>query len=249
MTGTLLAVPLTATGLKAPTHPILKFPFIGPGPNLERQESSHPHQVYQRSSSEILIPDLGADKIWRLAPSASGEWEIKGEVACASGAGPRHVQLVASDLYVLNELNNTLSHYTLPGGLGTTASVRTTQPCTLLPTPPGAGAAELLLHPAGKYLYATNRDSGDAKGDTIAIFKLEASVLALGAKEPKWVKEVHTGLEHIRGAVIKELDGKVWLIAAGVKGGGIKVFEVVGGENLVEVAHAAIEKVTGFAWL
>jgi len=207
--------------------------------------------VYQRSATEILIPDLGADKIWRLSPSAeTGEWTIRGEIACEPGSGPRHIQVVASDLYVLNELANTLSHFTLPTALSTTASHQTTQPCTLLPTPPGAGAAELLIHPNGSYMYATNRDSKNVAGDTIAIFRLQGSIRSLGAKEPKWVKEVHTGLEHIRGAVIREYEGKVYLVAAGQKSGGVKAYEVTeDGEDLKEVAHIQVEKVTGFVWL
>ncbi|KZP00978.1 putative isomerase YbhE [Calocera viscosa TUFC12733] len=247
MTGTLITIPLSPSGLQAPTTPLLKFPFIGPGPNPGRQESSHPHEVFQRSGSEVLIPDLGADKIWRLAPSATG-WEIGGEIPLPPGSGPRHVQVVASDLYVLNELNNSLSHYTLPQALGTSASLHSSLPCTLLETK--GGAAELLLHPSGGYLYATNRDSKHPKGDTVAIFKLQASLLALGAKEAKWVKEVHTGLVHIRGAVIREYEGKVYLVAAGKDGGGVKAFEVTeGGEDLKEVAQVDVENVTGFVWL
>jgi len=251
MTGTLQTVPLSPAGLQAPQFPLLKFPFIGPGPNASRQECSHPHEVFQRSATEVLIPDLGADKIWRLSPSAeTGEWTISGDVACEPGSGPRHIQVVAGDLYVLNELSNTLSHFTLPTALTTTAGHHSTQPCTLLPTPPGAGAAELLLHPNGGYLYATNRDSANVAGDTIAIFKLQTSLLALGAKEPKWVKEVHTGLGHVRGAVIKEEGGKVYVVAAGQKSGGVKAFEVTeGGEDLKEIAHVMVDKVTGFIWL
>ncbi|KZT51097.1 putative isomerase YbhE [Calocera cornea HHB12733] len=249
MAGTLQTVPLTPLGLLPARHPLLKFPFIGPGPNPARQESSHPHEVYQRSATELLVPDLGADKIWRLAPSApTGEWAIAGDIVGPPGAGPRHIQVVASDLYVLNELDNTLSHWTLPLALGTSASHHSTQPCTRLTTT--GGAAELLIHPAGGYLYATNRDSNNVAGDTIAIFKLQPSLLALGAREPKWLREVHTGLSHIRGAVIREFEGSVYLLAAGQNGGGVKAYEVTdGGEDLQELAQVDVDKVTGFVWL
>ena len=76
--------------------------FSGTGPVTERQEKSHPHQVYGVTKSlgdnlsvdEILIPDLGADKIWRLKQSAEGKWEKKEEITLDDkhlGGGPRHV--------------------------------------------------------------------------------------------------------------------------------------------------------------
>jgi 6-phosphogluconolactonase (cycloisomerase 2 family) len=63
--------------------------FSGTGPNEQRQEASHPHEVYVHGD-EILIPDLGADKIWRLLKGPSG-WEVKGAIDYPAGAGPRHI--------------------------------------------------------------------------------------------------------------------------------------------------------------
>ncbi|KAG8767498.1 hypothetical protein FRC19_005382 [Serendipita sp. 401] len=63
--------------------------FSGTGPNLDRQEASHPHEVY-RHGEELLIPDLGADKTWRVIKGENG-WEVKGAVEYPAGAGPRHV--------------------------------------------------------------------------------------------------------------------------------------------------------------
>lgn len=71
--------------------------FVGSGPNKERQESSHPHQVYlvKHSSSEVevLVPDLGSDKTWRLIKNSEGIWERWGEISYDKniGGGPRHV--------------------------------------------------------------------------------------------------------------------------------------------------------------
>lgn len=82
-------------------QPVIEF--TGTGPELTRQASSHPHQVYHHYTTftptseayeEVLVPDLGADKVWRLSRGINGLWEASGEVAFESslrGGGPRHV--------------------------------------------------------------------------------------------------------------------------------------------------------------
>ena len=72
----------------------LPLQFLGSGPCKERQESSHPHQVYySQNTDEVLVPDLGADTIWRLSRSNDGVWEKKGQLEFDKhpGGGPRHV--------------------------------------------------------------------------------------------------------------------------------------------------------------
>lgn len=66
--------------------------FEGNGPNKIRQESSHPHQVifHHKLQEEILVPDLGTDKVWRLTKNAGGIWDVAGYVDFPSGTGPRH---------------------------------------------------------------------------------------------------------------------------------------------------------------
>lgn len=66
--------------------------FSGTGPNTDRQEGSHPHQVIPHPTyKEVLVPDLGADKTRRLVRGADGKWEEKGVVTYKPGSGPRHV--------------------------------------------------------------------------------------------------------------------------------------------------------------
>lgn len=94
MGGSILDVPYTTSPLhltdtskekKAGDH----IQFSGTGPNADRQESSHPHEVYVYED-ELLIPDLGADKTWRLTKGPAG-WEVKGAIDYPAGAGPRHI--------------------------------------------------------------------------------------------------------------------------------------------------------------
>lgn len=64
----------------------------GTGPDPDRQESSHPHHVVSiPGRTELLIPDLGADRTWRVVRDpATGELTVQGEVVYAPGSGPRH---------------------------------------------------------------------------------------------------------------------------------------------------------------
>lgn len=64
----------------------------GSGPNQARQLSSHAHQaILHPDREELLIPDLGADKVWRFTKAETGKWEIGGHIKYSSGGGPRHV--------------------------------------------------------------------------------------------------------------------------------------------------------------
>ena len=67
-------------------------PFTGTGPNKDRQEGSHLHQVVPHPTyQEVLVPDLGADKTRRLVHDADGQWVERGAIEYKAGAGPRHV--------------------------------------------------------------------------------------------------------------------------------------------------------------
>ena len=66
--------------------------FTGTGPNKERQECSHPHQVVEHPTyKEVLVPDLGADKTRRLVRDANGKWSEKAAIEYKAGSGPRHI--------------------------------------------------------------------------------------------------------------------------------------------------------------
>ena len=76
--------------------------FSGTGPNRSRQECSHPHQVYP-VGDEVLIPDLGADKTWRLRKSSEGKWESVGSIDYVGleGGGPRHIGVYGASCILL----------------------------------------------------------------------------------------------------------------------------------------------------
>jgi len=89
--------------------------FHGSGPNSQRQEAAHPHQIVPDSGSEVVyVPDLGSDMIRKLRLTANGQFEEMEAISFKSflpGGGPRHIALHPSQrvAYCLHELKNILS--------------------------------------------------------------------------------------------------------------------------------------------
>ena len=98
--GGVALVPISNTPpyLLAPS-PSYMLEVSGSGPNKDRQQTSHPHQVVLiEGYSELLVPDLGADKVWRFKKnqqSSDGQegcqWSLEGHITYEPGCGPRHV--------------------------------------------------------------------------------------------------------------------------------------------------------------
>jgi 6-phosphogluconolactonase len=136
----------------------------GSGPN-PRQKAPHPHEIIELPGNIILVPDLGADRIARYVLNATdGKLSPAdpAEIRLPPGSGPRH--LVASTggkrLYILSELANTITVFD-------GSSIQT------IPTLPAefAGrntAGEIVMHPSGRYLYASNRGA-----DNIVVFAID----------------------------------------------------------------------------
>jgi 6-phosphogluconolactonase (cycloisomerase 2 family) len=107
MAGTLATYRMsTAPPYISAADPILVH-MSGTGPNLARQQSSHPHQVVMHPDrQELLVPDLGADKTWRFArDDNTGSWNPIGAVHYPAGSGPRHVALHGTFFSPLRFLN------------------------------------------------------------------------------------------------------------------------------------------------
>ena len=271
------------------THPVelwkLVLPFEAgkPGRDPSRQEASHPHQtVYNplnTTEKELLVPDLGSDKIWRLAKGSDGHWAIQDFISTETGGGPRHVAAHGMQtswravsrkadssheenmLYILLELTSELAVYKFHSGLRPLTRLTTLSTLKESPTPSGMKAAEILIPEPNRsfptaYIYTSNRDDPHPEGDTIAIFSLEK-----GVEHPELVTEVRTGLRHIRGMVFGGEDAK-WLAVGGagsedkrVGGGGIKIYErVERGKGLRQVAEldstvGSKLRATAFLWL
>lgn len=117
------------------------------------------------------------------------------------------------------------------------------------PAPNNQLAAEILIPPPNAsfptpYLYLSNRNDPSPQGDIISIFSIQ------DPDSLDLIAEIRTGLKHLRGMAFGGPDDK-YLIAGGVNGGGVKVFERVdGGKSLQLVAtNNSIQAPTAFLWL
>ncbi|KIY68236.1 putative isomerase YbhE [Cylindrobasidium torrendii FP15055 ss-10] len=193
---------------------------------------SHPHMALEYNS-EVLVPDLGADTIWRLGKdnsSNSSSWSIHGALVHDKGSGPRHIVVYEDILYTLHELTNTLTAERLPNVTTSTTASQLLGNVTIVPsdTPANAtrAAAELLLAPP--FLFASNRHidgENDPRGDSIAVFDQFLNLQG----------HVFTGLQNIRGMQFGGNNNE-WLVALGAVSGGMVVYHREGG-SLTEVAR------------
>ncbi|CDO76735.1 hypothetical protein BN946_scf184813.g5 [Trametes cinnabarina] len=255
--GTFAVVPLSVEPpyLLAGSTAIIQF--SGTGPNKERQEASHLHQVIKHPQrDEVLVPDLGADKTRRLVREANGQWVEKGVVSYKAGSGPRHVAFYEDVLYTLLELTSEITAHRLPPLPSEPKLLDTISTMANPPPPPDSAymlAAEILIPPPNgsypkPYIYVSNRNDPSPEGDIITIFSTVGSDEA-GKEKIGRAAEVRSGLKHLRGMEFGGPDAR-WLVAGGAHGGGVKMFERVdGGKGLKEVAQVDIQAPTGFLWL
>ncbi|KAF8588825.1 putative isomerase YbhE [Ramaria rubella] len=245
--------PLLPSAPYLPPQPSQVLPFIGSGPILSRQEASHPHQVLVHPTrNEVIIPDLGADKLWRLEHDGS-KWLVGGFLDMQRGGGPRHGVVLGETLFTLLELSNTITSHKLPAlphhpVLVSTAATLSDPPLDPTAIQPPPLSAEILCPPVStaystQYLYVTNRNDPSSEGDILSVFEVGED----GAFE--LINEIRTGLRHLRGIAFDEQSR--YLIAGGAFGGGVKIFERVdGGRNLKEIAWLKdVKNPTGFHWL
>lgn len=207
--------------------------FNGSGP-MPQQLSSHPHQVI-KNGDETVVVDLGSDKIWRTSLNRAGKWVVRDSISQKAGSGPRHAVITGGMIYTLCELSNNLTQHTLPALGSGKPKLVTTQSITPPGTPanlstPLAAAELLYADDPVPLLYASNRNDPHPKGDAITVFKLQPKL------QP--VAYVRTGLNYLRGVAFLGPQ-KEYVIAAGMLGGGIKVFKRVPAAQgyLSEVAH------------
>jgi len=225
------------------TAGVIKFPATN---------VSNPHMAVEHND-EVLVPDLGADTIWRLVQDSPGNYHVVGSLDQPKGSGPRHIAIRNNTLYTLHETSSTLTQQEIPSDPTVTSPITTSTSITPPNPPPQAtfAAAEILLTPStpsfpNPYIYVSNRNIGpipDPKGDSIAIFQIEP--------ELKLVKHVYTGLQQIRGMMFGG-DESEYLVASGnVGSAGVMVFKrTEEGQDLEFVAeNADVPTRSSFVWI
>ncbi|KAF9449838.1 putative isomerase YbhE [Macrolepiota fuliginosa MF-IS2] len=224
---------------------------------------SHPHMVLEHGE-EILVPDKGQDKIWRLARDTTNPalFAIQGIIPQPAGSGPRHIAIHEDRLFTLHELSSTLTVQVMPAAPNGTSPILSD--VSIIPPNPPQGAvfaaAEILIPEPNErfpvpYIYVSNRNIGvqtSPKGDSVAIFEL----VNKGTKneELQLVNQVFTGLDQIRGMEFGPADKGLdeFLIAAGVAGdaGTVMLKRTEGGRNMEIVArNLDIPTRSTFIWL
>jgi 6-phosphogluconolactonase len=147
----------------------------------QRQSSPHAHSAYVSPGNRfVLVDDLGLDKVmvYRL-DAAKGTLTANQPpfAKLAPGSGPRHLAFGKDGkfVYVLSEMLATVTTFNYNASAGTLTQ---TQTISMLPadyTGPKS-AAEIAVHPNGKFLYASHRGN-----NSIAIFRIDSGSGALTA--------------------------------------------------------------------
>jgi len=146
----------------------------GTGPNEERQEGPHAHQVAFDPAGEYVFDiDLGSDSVYSSRLNDEGRLEEVDRLRIHPGAGPRHMVFhpTAGAAYVINELDSTLTVCGYADGKLQVVQTVSTRPAD---SPGENFPAELLISADGRHLYGSNR--GD---NTIAVFEIAADALSV----------------------------------------------------------------------
>jgi 6-phosphogluconolactonase len=167
--GTVAVFPILADG-KLGEHTALVKDAGTPGPNKERQEGPHAHWIEPSPDNRfVFVSDLGLDEILVYRFDAINGALIPSDPPFAKldpGAGPRHAAFSSDGkfLYVLSELNSTITSFAYDSARG---ALKKLHVVTTLPVgfQDRNDAAEIVLHPDGNELFASNRGF-----DSIALF-------------------------------------------------------------------------------
>jgi 6-phosphogluconolactonase len=166
------------------------------GVDAPKRRTPHAHSMDLDPAGRFaLAADLGLDRVQVYRFDAEKGAVSPAEppfAAVKAGSGPRHLAFRPDGrfAYVINELSMTLTAFRYDADRGALTEV-----ATISSLPPGVGVAsgfsgaEVVAHPSGRFVYASNRGH-----DTIAVFAIDA---ASGA--PRLVENVPTGGQIPRG--------------------------------------------------
>lgn len=190
------------------------------GPNKTRQDKPHPHSVtFSPDNRFAFVADLGLDRALAyridLAAGALTPHE-PAFIATPPGSGPRHTKFSRDGkfFYILNEIDGSISTcaYDAARGAGTPIQHISTLPAGFKVTDPDR-AAEIRVHPSGKFVYASNRGH-----ESIAVFSVNPDGTL------KLVEITPCGGKHPRNFELSP-DGR-WLVCANQNSNNLVSFKV-----------------------
>jgi 6-phosphogluconolactonase len=169
--GSISAFPVLADGRLGEASAFIQH--TGHGTNPKRQEGPHAHSIDLSADNRFaIVDDLGLDEtlVYKF-DSGNGSLTLNEPpfVKAAPGAGPRHFAFHPSGKFgfVLNEMRSTVSAFSYDAAGG---ALHPLQTISSLPKEFSGqnDAAEIEVHPSGKFLYASNRGH-----DSIAVFAID----------------------------------------------------------------------------
>ena len=171
--GSVAAFPIHEDGSLAEASAF--FQHAGSSVNKQRQSGPHAHVAALAPDNRfVLVADLGLDRVFSYrVDSAKGGLAPNDPafVKLAPGSGPRHLAFRpdAKFVYSINEMLSTVTTFRYDASR---ARLKELQTLSTLPQVWNGTSttAEIVVHPNGRFLYASNR--GD---DSIAIFGIDPS--------------------------------------------------------------------------
>jgi 6-phosphogluconolactonase len=155
--------------------------YSGSSVHPQRQTGPHSHAINVSPDNRfVFVADLGLDKIFVYRFDAEKGKLTPNDPPFATiqpGAGPRQFVFHPNGkfLYVVNELNSTLTIFKWANATLTEVQTISTLPKEFTGT---NSAATLQVHPNGKFLYASNRGA-----DNIAVLSIDSKAGTLTAVE------------------------------------------------------------------
>jgi len=168
--GSIAALPIHADGSLGEITS--RIQPTGSSVNPKRQTGPHAHFILPSPDNRfVLACDLGLDKVFAYRLDAATAKLSAGDppfATVAPGSGPRHLVFSGDGrfVYVVNEMGNTITVFSYDPASAAMVEVQTvsTLPKDFTAT---NTTAEIILHPSGKFLYASNRGR-----DSIALFSV-----------------------------------------------------------------------------
>ena len=143
----------------------------GSSVDKSRQAGPHAHEAAVSPDSKLLfVPDLGMDKVMEYRIGADGALTPNAPpfIGVAPGSGPRHIAFAPNGkfAYVMTEMTDSVIAFSYDGKGG----AREIQTIAAGPDVAGRSGAEIVVHPSGKFLYASNRGH-----NSIGIFTIDSN--------------------------------------------------------------------------
>ena len=218
--GSTAVLPIHADGKLGEASSVMQHKGASAGP---RQKEPHAHSINVAKNNKYAVAaDLGTDQLLTYKLDAKkGELKPSSDLRLQAGQGPRHFAFHPNNkfAYSVNELGSTVTAMTWNASAGLLKDIQ-----TLSTLPDGytgeSYCAEIVVHPNGQHLYASNRGH-----QSLAVFDVNAATGQLTAKG-----QVKTGGEWPRNFNIDPA-GK-YIIAANERSDSLVVLKIGAGGGL-----------------